>query len=189
MPTLLSISELAARKGVSKQAVSKRVGRLEAAGLLVTVQQGTEKLVDPEAYERACAATAQPGAAAEAAAGPAAEALTAPRLGVAIKAQDAKAAGAVYDAKLKQLEYERETAKLVERSQVNDAAVSAGRAVRDGIFAAADRLADELATMTEPRAVRARLREALTAEFTRLADDARARRSGLLEGVGDGLAA
>lgn len=60
VPRLVSLSALAERLGISKQAVHKRVSKLVAAGRLQAVRRGREVLVDPDDYARAVASTADP---------------------------------------------------------------------------------------------------------------------------------
>lgn len=55
----LTVTELAALKGIGKPAVSERVARLEAAGLIATRPgKGRAKLVNVAAYDRAVSQTA-----------------------------------------------------------------------------------------------------------------------------------
>lgn len=49
---LVSLSELAERKGVSTQAIHKRVKGLEAEGRLTTVKRGRSRMVDMAEYDR-----------------------------------------------------------------------------------------------------------------------------------------
>ncbi|WP_312946340.1 MarR family transcriptional regulator [Agrobacterium sp.] len=53
----ISIKDLAERKGVSKQAISQRVQKLEAAGLIVVRQNGKFREVDLVSYDRAVGET------------------------------------------------------------------------------------------------------------------------------------
>jgi DNA-binding Lrp family transcriptional regulator len=49
----ISLSEIAAQRGVSKVAIKKRVDRLEAEGLLTTRRDGSKRLVDLAAFNLA----------------------------------------------------------------------------------------------------------------------------------------
>jgi DNA-binding Lrp family transcriptional regulator len=51
-PLMMSVSDIARAKGVSKEAVSKRVKRFEADGLLQTEMRGQHKLVPLAEYDR-----------------------------------------------------------------------------------------------------------------------------------------
>jgi len=51
-PLMLSVSEVARMKGVSKEAVSKRVKRFEAQGLIATRTERGQKLVPLAEYDR-----------------------------------------------------------------------------------------------------------------------------------------
>jgi DNA-binding Lrp family transcriptional regulator len=51
-PLMMSVSDIARAKGVSKEAVSKRVKRFEADGLLQTETRGQQKLVPLAEYDR-----------------------------------------------------------------------------------------------------------------------------------------
>lgn len=50
---MISMSDLAARKGVSVQAIDKRVKGLERDGLITTEKRGRKRMVDMAAYDRA----------------------------------------------------------------------------------------------------------------------------------------
>ena len=49
----ITCAELANRKGVSRQAVAKRVSQLERDGKIATRREGKNRLVDLAAYDRA----------------------------------------------------------------------------------------------------------------------------------------
>lgn len=48
----VSLSELARRRGITRQTAHERVAKLEARGLLVSHRKGREKLVDLNLFER-----------------------------------------------------------------------------------------------------------------------------------------
>ena len=60
----------------------------------------------------------------------------------------AKTAREVYDAKMSQLDYERETGKLIKKQEVESALFEIARAVRDGLTNSARRIAAEVSSLT-----------------------------------------
>lgn len=73
----------------------------------------------------------------------------------------ARTASAAVDAKLKQLEYAKQTGLVVEKLTVEREAFSTARSLRDRLLAMPARIAGELAVMTDEREIIARLRAAL----------------------------
>lgn len=66
-----------------------------------------------------------------------------------------------YQARLARLDYEERTGTLVSKEKVREAAFQRARTLRDRLLALPDRLASELAAITDPR----ELREVLDAEL------------------------
>ncbi|NTE36661.1 MarR family transcriptional regulator [Agrobacterium tumefaciens] len=104
----ISIKDLAERKGVSKQAISQRVQKLEAAGLIVVRQNGKFREVDLVSYDRAIGETGNAfrEQAAETKADIAAGAGSK-------KLRDAQAERAGYEARLKELDLAERLGNLV----------------------------------------------------------------------------
>lgn len=104
----ISIKDLAERKGVSKQAISQRVQKLEAAGLIVVRQNGKFREVDLVSYDRAVGETGNVFRE------QAAETKSDLASGVGSKKlRDAQADRAGYEARLKELDLEERLGNLV----------------------------------------------------------------------------
>ncbi|MGO7263760.1 winged helix-turn-helix domain-containing protein [Rhizobium johnstonii] len=104
----ISIKDLADLKGVSKQAISQRVKNLEAEGLIEVRQNGRFREVELVSYDRAVGQTASLSReqAAETRRG---ESKSSP--GSALR--DAQTGRAMYEARLKALDYEERIGNLV----------------------------------------------------------------------------
>jgi DNA-binding transcriptional MocR family regulator len=142
-PQLASVSALAALVGVDKAAVSRRVTRLEAQGLITTQCDGPgkPKLINVAAY---LSATAQTGDAIRTANGVAAKAEPPADLTLA----QHQARKTAIQADLAQIELDRARGVLVRADDVRDAmAHAAGELVRglESLAARADELASALA--------------------------------------------
>ena len=74
---------------------------------------------------------------------------------------------AIYSGKLEQLKYEKEQNLLIKKDVVEEKAYSVARIIRDKINTIPERLSNELATMTDPHAVK----ELLFSEFSKLLSD------------------
>jgi len=81
-----------------------------------------------------------------------------------------KAIQAAYDAKLRQLEYQRVAEELVPARQVKDQAFNLGRALRDSLMRLADRLAPTLAATADARQVHHLLTEEIRVALRSLDD-------------------
>lgn len=79
-----------------------------------------------------------------------------------MKAQTARA---MMDFKLKEVAYKRETGELVDRKRVESMAFTIARGLRDAVLGLPTRMAPELAGMTEPFEIEARLRSELRQVF------------------------
>jgi len=104
----ITISELAKRKGVSRQSAREKVDRLERDGLIETVQRGRNRLVELVSYDRAVGAVGdaikETGAATK---------RGNVSLAPAAPLRDAQTERAQYDAKLRALDYAERVGSLV----------------------------------------------------------------------------
>src|SRR5262249_15521326 len=122
----LSVSDLARRKGVSKQTISERLARL---GEMVETKpgEGRSRLVNVAQYDRAVGQVGDPakeiGAATK-------RELTGETVSDESRFRDAKTADAYYAAELKRLELEERLGKLVRTDDVKDAIAVAARTIR-----------------------------------------------------------
>lgn len=129
----LPITEIARRKGVSKQALSKRVKSLEADGKVKVRRQGQRVLVDLVEYDRAV------GDFGDASREAAAETVRAVRRGLpgtvdpsSNGLRDVQLERARYDARMRALDYAERTGQLVPvrgPNSVEDAMVEAAAAI------------------------------------------------------------
>lgn len=163
MPTLGTRSEYAAHAGVAPSYVTK----LGKAGRLVTVKgQGGREMVDFELTDRLVRNTADQGRARngqnlKAPPPPAPEAPPAPPTPAArheILFRQAQTQERVYDAKMAELRYKRESGELVERADVQRGAEEVARELRDGLYAFCRRIAPEVAAPGQAEAAEATLR-------------------------------
>lgn len=183
----ISQADYARRKGVSRQAVHKRV----RAGRLSVLPDGT---LDPAVADREWDATRQPDDSTEAAPAaaspsPAAASVAVDRPGSAEGPSDApaslpapaprgtyaeaKTADVLYKARLRQLEFEIRTGKYVEVEKVSDRWFELARATRERMLAMPARLAAELASMSDMHAIRVRLDQEIRAALVAVAEHAR----------------
>jgi len=131
----LSVSDLARRKGVSKQSISERLAKLVAAGLVETKPgKGRARLVNVAQYDRAVGQIGDPakeaGAATKRELAGETDSLFDAEPRHAPGYRDAKADDARYSAELKRLELEERLGKLVRADEVSDAIMQAARTVR-----------------------------------------------------------
>lgn len=82
----------------------------------------------------------------------------------------AKAAKEFYGAKLAELDYNERAGKLVSADRVKAESFKIGRRVRDSLLGVPERVAAELATMDDPRAISIYLKEQLAAALKDLGD-------------------
>jgi DNA-binding transcriptional ArsR family regulator len=104
----ITISELAKRKGVSRQAAREKVDRLERSGLLTTQRRGANRMVELASFDRAVGdagdAVRESGAATK-------RQSTLPAQGAPLR--DAQTERTKYDAALRALDYAERTKQLV----------------------------------------------------------------------------
>ena len=81
-----------------------------------------------------------------------------------------KAVRAAYDAKMAQLQYQKEAEELVPARHVRDEAFALARALRDGLMRVADRLAPTLAATADARQVHHLLTEEIRVALRSLGD-------------------
>lgn len=105
----LTISEIAKRKGVTRQAIHDRLSRLERDGLVETRREGQRKLVELATYDRAVGETGN--AFREQAAETKHAAAREPQASGPLR--DAQAERAQYEAKLKALDFAERTGQVV----------------------------------------------------------------------------
>lgn len=188
---VVSVTELAGLKKVSKQAISRRLGRLENEGLIKTGRRGVEKVVSLAAWDMATGEATDPsklqGAATRAAiagVAPSLDDAVAANIGGPGKAEAdptytkelTRKAG--YDADLKEMQLRQQRGELVEIADVRIAMERCAEAINreiDQLPAFADDLAAAVASggvpaLRELLKVKARdLRERLQRSMTTLA--------------------
>lgn len=178
-PQVASVSALAALLGVDKAAVSRRVGRLEAQGLLTTQNggPGKPKLIDVAAYLKATEQTTDAIRAANGGAKPSPAADPAPSDPTLAHQQSRKAA---YAADLLEIELGVARGALVRADDVRDAMAHAAGALVRGLESLAAKAEDFAAVVAHGgvQALRAEikaairdLRERLAADMTLLATE------------------
>lgn len=155
-PGLLTATEYARRRGVSKQAVAKAI----ASGRIPTVRAGRRKLVDPAIADPAWAENTDPSSPKGARAN-----------GSVPPAAGTQAAEALELARIRRRKLEREE-REAERQLVNARDAEAHfqkltREARDKFLALADTLGLELAPITDPRQTTLLMRR----EFTRILNE------------------
>jgi DNA-binding transcriptional ArsR family regulator len=137
----LTVSEIARRKGVSHQAVSKRVKSLEADGKVIPKREGKKTLVDLVEYDRAVGdfgdATREAAAETVRASKEAAPATKASQLPDGMR--DAQLERVRYEARMKALDYAERTGQLVP--------VSGPGGVEDAMVMAAEKILSVLDLM------------------------------------------
>jgi hypothetical protein len=149
LPDALSIADLARRKGVSRQAIHRRVGALVAAGQLMTYPGPRRSVtVSEAAYDMAVGQHGDPAkelsvetTASGGAPPPAAESNESPGY------RGAREREAYYSAELKRLQFAREERQLYPVADVNDALLRIGEVIREatsGLAARADEGAEEM---------------------------------------------
>ncbi len=189
--SLRAFAVYAKAHGMASDAVSY-YHRQKMAGRMVMVMQAGRELVDFEASLAALQATSDPGKAYMAevndrqraahrggtvppsfdrvddSAGPGGVAAGGASKNATY--MQAKTAREVYDAKMSQLDYEREIGKLIKKQEVDSALFEISRAIRDGLTNCAKRIAAEvsgLATSEECEAVIDREHRAILENMTR----------------------
>ena len=84
--------------------------------------------------------------------------------------QKARAAREFYNAKIAELEFHERAGKLVSADRVKAESFKIGRRVRDSLMSVPERVAAELAAMTEPRTISIYLKEQIAAALKDLGD-------------------
>jgi DNA-binding Lrp family transcriptional regulator len=105
----LSMSELARQKGIKRQSLHERINRLERDGLIVSRRKGRSRHIDVAAYDRAV------GQVGDEFKEQSADTRRDEPLTNSPKLRDAQADKAVYDARLKALDYGERIGNLVPR--------------------------------------------------------------------------
>lgn len=161
----VSVAELARLKGVSKQAVHKRVNRLAAEGLVSTRKQGRELHVNVAEFDRAVGETTDPAQALR----NGKPATTAPDSN-ASSYTAARAAREGYQAENARLDLEARLGRLVDRDEVDRRTFDTFRRLRDRLLAMPATICDRVAAAPDSRAVRTVLEEEIRALLTKLAE-------------------
>lgn len=91
-------------------------------------------------------------------------------LGEAPTLTEAKIFQTIYQGKIAQLKYETEKGRLIDRQEVEQAAFSLARQVRDHILAIPERVAGEFASITDPAEMRERLYQELITALEAIAE-------------------
>lgn len=151
---LITASEYAKQRGVTKQAVSKalRDGRIS-----YTEDENGRKMIDPSTADQEWndnthvprSAPKEPSISTD----------KPPKVGPSYA--DSRRIREAYQAQLAKLDFEERRGKLVSSDQVKTEAFKIGRAVREAILNVPDRIAAELAGETDQHKVHTRLREEL----------------------------
>ncbi len=162
---LLSLRAYAKHRGVSLAAVQKAI----RSGRIATTEDGS---VDSERADAQWATRTRPGQkrTAKPAANPAATFVDAPRAepaGAGLDYFRARAIRENYLARLAKIEFEEKSAKLVSRDEVQVAAFTKARTVRDSLLNIPDRLAATLAAEADADNVH----QMMTVEIRRALDE------------------
>lgn len=182
-PVMVTLAELARLKGVSKPAITKRIKKLSAEGLIAVTVDGSNKRVDLAAYDRAIGATGSP-AHEQAAATAKAEALAADTPSSAFR--DAQTLKAQADARRAVLDVEERIGNLAPikgPGGIEDAMVEIGQAIIAAIdlvgnhadkLTQAARSGGEAAVRRQLRIMRDELRGAMTKALAPIIEDGKA---------------
>lgn len=183
---LISPAEYARRRGVAKSSVSRAI----LSGRITAIERDGKLLLDPEVAdiqwekntEAKFAPPRRPAVAPPAAALPAADDPAAPVTALYDRAA-AAAKRETHEANLAAMREAKEAGALVDRERVQKAATDAGALLRTALERLPG-LAVELAPMTDPAAIQARLSAAVADALADLADNLR-RMAGSAAGEGD----
>ena len=133
----VTISDLAKRKGVSRQSARERIDRLERAGLISTRQEGRSRLVELVSYDRAVGDTGDAGRETGAETKRELAASTEPKAPPAnAKLRDAQTERAQYETRLKALDYAERIGQLVP--------IKGQHGIETGLVKATERILREL---------------------------------------------
>ncbi|SHN18343.1 winged helix-turn-helix domain-containing protein [Roseibium suaedae] len=186
--TWVTIAELGRLHGVSKQAVSKRVRRLEADGKIQVRQEGQSRLVNAAQFARLVADTTDPAQSLRNCSAPVLYDQSAPDLltdippdasasasasggGQRISYNDAKARRAAIDAEIADLNLKERQGELVSKREAEDRTFELLRRVRDRIMSLPRTISDRIAAAPDARAVRIILDDELRSAFESAADE------------------
>lgn len=182
-PVMVTLAELARLKGVSKPAITKRIKKLSAEGLIAVTVDGSNKRVDLAAYDRAIGATGSP-AHEQAAATAKAEAPAADTHSSTFR--DAQTLKAQADARRAVLDVEERIGNLAPikgPGGIEDAMVEIGQAIIAAIdlvgnhadkLTQAARSGGEAAVRRQLRIMRDELRGAMTKALAPIIEDGKA---------------
>lgn len=179
-PDLVSVSELARLKGVRKSAISQRLKRLEAEGLISSAVDGQRKVVSLAAWDRVTEETSDtrrgrgPTPAGR-------DAPAAPSAGAVLT--QARTETEQLRAQMARLEYQRRTGQLLPREEVTAAMAACAAAIVREIDQMAGRADDVAAAVQRGGVVGAR---EFLKSHARMMRDALTRRMVLLSGDNDG---
>jgi hypothetical protein len=176
----LTMTQAAERRGVSKQAISKTVGRLVAEGRLSTkAGQGGAKLINIVAFERLVASESDPAqalrnskvSAAEPPA-PSSQASLSPTY------MDSRATREAYQAEAARLDIAERLGDLVSKTDISARTTTAFRKLRDRLMMLPGRISDRMVAAPDARAMKAllsgelrKLLEASANELDHLTDE------------------
>jgi hypothetical protein len=165
----LSLTDVAARYGVTKAAISKRVKAFVAAGSLTTRPgPGGKVLVNIVAYDRLVKAETDPAQALRNGTVPAAEPADDTMSGKGGFHQH-RAARESYQAENARLDLEERLGRLVDKEDVGRLTADIFRRFRDRMLSLPARLADRLAALPDAAAIRSRLNEEIRRELDHFA--------------------
>ncbi|MBX6427160.1 MAG: helix-turn-helix transcriptional regulator [Variibacter sp.] len=178
----LSVSALAKAKRISKQALSKRLGRL--AGVVSTRREGRELLVNVVEYDRATNEHTDPAQALRGNIKPA----TAPSAGEEDDAGPSytrsRALRETYQAENARLDLEERIGRLVDRAEVEHRVYNIFRRLRDRLLSLAPILSERVVAAPDARAARMiideevrRMLDQLAAELDQEAEEEAASRA------------
>lgn len=172
------MTQVAERRGVSKQAISKSVARLVAEGRLSTkAGQGGAKLINVVAFERLVASEVDPSQALRNAQPSPIDQPAAPTSG-APTYMDSRATREAYQAEAARLDIAERLGDLVSKTDVGARTTTAFRKLRDRLMMLPGRIADRMVAAPDARAMKAllsgelrKLLEASANELDHLTDE------------------
>lgn len=172
----VTLTQAATRRGVSKQAISKQVARLEAEGKIETrAGRGGAKLINIVAYERLVATDTDPAQALRNLSEPA---MPAAASAAAPTYMNSRAEREAYQAEAARLDIAERIGDLVSRSDVEARTMAVFRRLRDRLLMLPGRMADRLIVAPDARAIKSllsgelrKLLDTLATELDHLTDD------------------
>lgn len=169
-PPGLSTGEFAERVGVSRQRILTAINSGVLVGSVTKTKKakGFEYTIDEESGLKEWAANIDPSKQRDPE--KAAETRAMDKGGEQSNYQKAKAAKEFFNAKIAELEFHERAGKLISADRVKAESFKIGRRVRDSLMSVPERVAAELATMTEPRAISIYLKEQIAAALKDLGD-------------------